>query len=53
MPAQPGSTTMNAGTITASIVVDPAGNNQNTPTQMPCTVVNYIICVEGIFPSRN
>lgn len=33
--------------------VGPAGANQPHENMMPFQVVNFIICAEGIFPSRN
>ena len=42
---------MNAGMATA--VVAPAGGNQPFSVQDPYVGINYIIAVEGLFPSRN
>ena len=44
-------TKMNAGMATA--VVAPAGGNQPFSVQDPYVGINYIIAVEGLFPSRN
>lgn len=37
----------------APSAVGPAGGNQPHENMMPFQVVNFFICVEGIFPSRN
>lgn len=44
-------TKMNAGMATA--VVAPAGGNQPFSVEDPYVGINYIIAVEGLFPSRN
>ena len=49
--APDGSTTMNAGMVTTQ--VGPAGGNQPVSIVQPVLVLNYIICVEGLFPSRS
>ncbi|HEX9367367.1 MAG TPA: tail fiber protein [Vicinamibacterales bacterium] len=46
-----GSTTMSSGMTT--VTVQPAGSSLPLPTQPPYTCVNFIICINGIFPSRN
>ena len=46
-----GSTTMNARMATAT--VGPAGGNQPFSVVQPFQCINYIICLYGIFPSRN
>lgn len=46
-PASPLPETMNATTVQA------AGGNQPHNNIMPTTAINYILCVAGIFPSRN
>ena len=43
--------TFNAGTITAS--AGNTGNGQSFTNRMPYQAVNYIICISGLFPSRN
>ncbi|MBE7373377.1 phage tail protein [Pseudomonas lopnurensis] len=40
-------------TASANITVDPTGNNAPFSVLQPYTVINYIICIEGYFPSRN
>lgn len=40
-------------TPTYSVVVGTAGNNQPIPLMPPFTVINFIIALEGIFPSRS
>jgi microcystin-dependent protein len=49
--APDGSTTMNQGM--ASVSMQPAGGNQPCPILPPYQCVNFILCLEGIFPSRN
>lgn len=39
--------------IVTTVTVAPTGGNQPTPTMPPFLALNYSICVEGIFPSRN
>ena len=42
---------LNSGTITNTVL--PAGSNQPFSIMQPYLGVNYIIALEGIFPSRN
>ena len=49
--APDGATTMNAGMASSSI--GPTGGSQPFSVVQPFQCVNYIICLEGIFPSRN
>jgi microcystin-dependent protein len=49
--APDGSTTMNSGMATATI--SPAGNNLPFSVQNPYLGINFIIAVQGIFPTRN
>ena|SRR5688572_20065966 len=42
-------TTMNAGAVTTGL----AGGSQPTPNIQPYLCINFIIALEGIFPSRN
>lgn len=44
---------MNPGAITSTLSTAIAGNNSPISTQSPYLGINYIICVEGIFPSRD
>ncbi|MFZ3203758.1 MAG: tail fiber protein [Pseudomonas sp.] len=37
----------------ASVTVQPTGGSQPFSLLQPFTAINYIICMEGIFPSRN
>ncbi len=39
--------------ITPSITIDPTGNNQAMSIQQPYLGLNYIICIQGVYPSRN
>lgn len=44
---------MNAGAIGLALTSGIAGNNQPFSIMQPYLGMNYIICLEGIFPSRN
>lgn len=37
----------------ANVTVQPAGGSQPFSLLQPFTAINYIICMEGIFPARN
>lgn len=39
--------------LTTGITTAAAGGTQPMPNMQPYLVLNYIICVEGVFPSRN
>lgn len=39
--------------ITTTITINPAGNSQAIGIQQPYLGLNYIICLQGIYPSRN
>jgi microcystin-dependent protein len=39
--------------LTSNITTGPAGSNLPVPIMQPYLAMNYIICVAGIFPSRN
>jgi len=41
------------GATLPSVTLGPAGGSTPHNNMMPSLAVNYIICVEGIFPSRN
>jgi microcystin-dependent protein len=43
--------TLASGAITTQVA--PAGSSQPIPTQSPALAVNFIIALDGIFPSRN
>jgi microcystin-dependent protein len=45
-------TSLAAPTIGGSIAVGPTGGNQPVSVIQPYQAMNYIICIEGIFPSR-
>lgn len=47
----PGNTSGVMGGV--SVSADPAGNSQPVDIQQPYLAMNYIICVEGIYPSRS
>jgi len=49
--ASTGGSTLNTGTATTTIGV--AGNSQPVPILNPYLGMNYIICLFGVFPSRN
>jgi microcystin-dependent protein len=40
-------------TSAATVNIQPAGSSQPFSIVQPFTVINYIICMEGVFPSRN
>lgn len=40
-------------TSAATVSVEAAGGSQPFSIVQPFTVINYIICMEGVFPSRN
>lgn len=40
-------------TETVSVTVEPTGGSQPLPIRNPFTGINFIIALEGIFPSRN
>ena len=44
---------MSDGAVTMTGVTDSAGNSQPVDIQTPFLGMNYIIAIEGIFPSRN
>ncbi len=39
--------------VVPAITIGPTGNNQPISVQQPYLGMNYIICLRGIFPSRN
>lgn len=43
----------NANTTMKVSMINPAGGNQPFSVQQPFTGMNYIICLEGYYPSRN
>ncbi len=49
----PNYATVNDGTLMASNMISLAGGNQPHSNLQPYLVVNYIIALQGIFPSRN
>lgn len=53
--APPANTNMKVsnGTITGNLTVSPAGGSVPHSNIQPVIAMNYIICVEGIYPSRN
>jgi len=48
---KPDSSLMIAPALTGTIAN--AGASQGVNTRLPCLAVNYIICTQGIYPSRN
>ena len=54
VPAKGGSyTTANPDTTMSSQAIKPAGGSQPHSNMPPYLALNYIICIEGIYPSRN
>lgn len=47
------STLMNAGAVQVTAQVGSTGSNAPVNAMQPYLALNYIICTEGIFPSRN
>ena len=41
------------GGVSSTVQVLPAGSNQPISVLQPYLAINYIICMEGIYPSRN
>jgi len=53
-----GTSTLAADALTVSgtggtVTVDPAGASESISMMQPSIAMNYIICLQGIFPSRN
>src|SRR3954469_19752561 len=44
---------MATGSVTGAPTIGIAGNSQPTPIRNPFLGMNFIICLEGVFPSRN
>jgi microcystin-dependent protein len=42
-----------AGIAHGTVAIGPAGSNASFSNRSPYLTINYIICVEGIYPSRN
>ncbi len=40
------------GSVSGQVSIDPAGDSQSHENRQPFQVVNYIICLEGIYPPR-
>lgn len=49
----PADTTMAQGTVTGSVSIGNTGGNQPTDIRNPFIGMNYIIALQGIFPSRS
>ena len=45
--------TMHDDSITGDLTIDNAGGNQPTDVRQPYTVVNFIIALQGVYPSRS
>lgn len=52
-PASAANTTLQGGPVTGTITVGPAGGSQPLPIMQPYLAIPQIICLQGIFPSRN
>ena len=46
-------TNTSLGSVSGNVTIDPAGGSQAHENRQPYEVVNYIICLEGIFPPRS
>ncbi len=53
VPAAGGSYSLTADSNMAAAMIQPAGGNQPHPNMQPYLVVNWIIALQGIFPSRS
>jgi len=40
-------------TISSALAVAPTGGNQPIPVLQPFLAMNYVICLQGVYPSRN
>lgn len=49
----PGSVEVNTGALSATTTVENAGNGQAHENMHPWQVINYIICLDGLFPPRS
>lgn len=49
----PATTTLAQGPITGTVAVGNTGGNQSHENRQPWLAVNYIICMQGVFPSRS
>jgi microcystin-dependent protein len=48
-----GTTAGNLGGVSSSLTIGNAGGNQPFSIEQPYLALNYVICIYGIFPSRN
>lgn len=46
-------TTMSANAATVAVTIGAVGSSLPVPTIMPFLTLNYCICVQGVYPSRN
>lgn len=46
-------TTLQAGAVTGSVINSNTGGDQPFSILQPITAINFIFCMQGIFPSRN
>ena len=56
MPAYsnaPADTALAGGAVSGSVQVGNTGGNQSHENRQPYLALNYIICLQGVFPSRN
>ena len=50
---QAAGTTLGSPTVSGSVTIGPTGNNQPHENRQPFLALNYIIALQGIFPSRD
>lgn len=50
--AEGATTTLQAGTVTGEVVIGHAGGSQPFEIVQPVLAIQYIICVEGLYPPR-
>jgi microcystin-dependent protein len=46
-------TTLHGGAVTGSVTNSTTGGGQSFSVLQPVTAINYIFCMQGIFPSRD
>ncbi|MGB3181822.1 MAG: tail fiber protein [Cyclobacteriaceae bacterium] len=48
-----GTVKLNSGSVFGEVLLGNNGGNSSHMNEMPFTVMNYIICINGIYPSRS
>ena len=52
-PSTSANTTLQGGPVSGTVGIAPTGNSQPVPILQPFQVIQYLICVQGLFPPRN